>query len=140
MMSFGNPDPGHGSWRAWHVGDDAAAVIVRTAVDGGVNFFDTADSYAGGASEEVTGRLLRRFFARREDYVLATKVYFPTGPGLFDRGLSRRHIMAGIDASLRRLGTDYVDLYQVHRWDYATPLGETITAFRSPRRWRRCAT
>ena len=102
MMSFGNPDPGHESWRAWHVGDDAAAVIVRTAVDGGVNFFDTADSYAGGASEEVTGTLLPKFFARREDYVLATKVYFPTGPGPFDRGLSRRHIMAAIDASLRQ--------------------------------------
>jgi aryl-alcohol dehydrogenase-like predicted oxidoreductase len=130
MMSFGNPEPGHESWRAWHVDDDAAAVIVRTAVDGGVNFFDTADSYAGGASEEVTGTLLRKFFARREDYVLATKVYFPTGPGPDDRGLSRRHIMAGIDASLRRLGTDYVDLYQVHRWDYTTPVGETMAALR----------
>jgi aryl-alcohol dehydrogenase-like predicted oxidoreductase len=130
MMSFGNPDPRHGSWRAWHVGDDAAAVIVRTAVDGGLNFFDTADSYAGGASEEVTGTLLRRFFARREDYVLATKVYFPTGPGPFDRGLSRRHIMAAIDASLRRLGTDYVDLYQVHRWDYGVPIAETMAALR----------
>jgi 1-deoxyxylulose-5-phosphate synthase len=127
-MSFGNPDPGHESWRAWHVGDDAAAVIVRTAVDGGVNFFDTADSYAGGASEEVTGTLLPKYFARREDYVLATKVYFPTGPDPADRGLSRRHIMAAIDASLRRLGTDYVDLYQIHRWDYETPVEETMEA------------
>jgi len=130
MMSFGNPDPGHESWRAWHVDDDAAAVIVAAAADGGINFFDTADSYAGGASEEVTGRLLPRFFARREDYVLATKVYFPTGPGPDDRGLSRRHIMAGIDASLRRLGTDYVDLYQVHRWDYDSPVAETMEALR----------
>jgi aryl-alcohol dehydrogenase-like predicted oxidoreductase len=130
MMSFGNPDPGHPSWRAWHVDGEDAAAIVAAAVDGGVNFFDTADSYAGGASEEATGALLRRFFARRDDYVLATKVYFPTGPGHGDRGLSRRHIMAGIDASLRRLGVGYVDLYQVHRWDYATPIAETMAALR----------
>src|SRR5262249_20152031 len=131
MMSFGNPDdPSLDSWRAWHVDDDAAAVIVRTAVDGGGNFFDTADMYPDGASEEVTGTPLRKFFARREDYVLARPAYFPTGPGPDDRGLSGRHIMAAIDASLRRLGTDYVDLYQVHRWDYATPIDETMAALR----------
>ena len=84
--------------------------------------------YSNGASEQVTGRLLAKFFATREDYVLATKVYFPMGPGPNDRGLSRKHILAGIDASLRRLGTDYVDLYQIHRWDAETPIEETMEA------------
>jgi aryl-alcohol dehydrogenase-like predicted oxidoreductase len=97
-------------------------------VEAGVTFFDTADMYDRGASEEVTGRLLRKAFADREDYVLATKVYYPTGDGPNDRGLSRKHILAAIDASLRRLGTDYIDLYQIHRWDYETPIEETMAA------------
>jgi aryl-alcohol dehydrogenase (NADP+) len=93
----------------------------------GINFFDTADMYSLGVSEEVTGRALRDF-ARREEVVLATKVFFPTGAGPNDRGLSRKHILEAIDASLRRLGTDYVDLYQIHRWDDETPIDETMEA------------
>ena len=101
---------------------------MRRAVEGGVTFFDTADVYSEGTGEELTGRLLGKFFGRREDYVLATKVYYPTGPGPNDRGLSRKHILDAIDASLRRLGTDYVDLYQIHRWDDETPIEETMEA------------
>ncbi|WP_225848287.1 aldo/keto reductase [Streptomyces sp. HPF1205] len=123
MMSYGDTPA-----REWQLREDAAEPIVRRAVEAGVTFFDTADTYAGGTSEELTGRLLARLFAHREDYVLATKVYFPTGPGPDDRGLSRRHIMAAIDASLTRLGTDYVDLYQIHRFDPDTPVEETMTA------------
>jgi aryl-alcohol dehydrogenase-like predicted oxidoreductase len=95
---------------------------------GRVTFFDTADVYSVGSSEEVTGRLLREIFPHREDYVLATKVFFPVGHGANDSGLSRKHIHAAIDASLRRLGTDYVDLYQIHRWDDHTPIEETMEA------------
>jgi aryl-alcohol dehydrogenase-like predicted oxidoreductase len=123
MMSYGNR-----SERAWHLGEDEAEPIVRRAVDAGVTFFDTADVYDKGASEEVTGRLLGKLFADRDDYVLATKVYFPMGPGPNDGGLSRKHILASIDGSLRRLGTDHVDLYQIHRWDYETPIHETMEA------------
>lgn len=123
MMSYGDP-----AARAWFLKEDAAEPIVRHAVEAGVNFFDTADMYSRGVSEEITGRLLGKFFTRREDYVLATKVYFPMGPGPNDRGLSRKHILASIDASLQRLGTDYVDLYQIHRFDYETPIEETMDA------------
>jgi aryl-alcohol dehydrogenase-like predicted oxidoreductase len=123
MMSYGSADA-----REWHLGEDEAEPIVRRAVDAGVTFFDTADMYSLGASEEITGRLLGRMFGRREDYVLATKVYFPMGTGPNDRGLSRKHILASIDDSLRRLGTDHVDLYQIHRFDYETPLAETMSA------------
>ena len=123
MMSYGDPEQ-----REWFLGEDAAEPIVRRAVDAGVTFFDTADMYSTGASEEITGRLLAKLFAHRDDYVLATKVYFSMGRGLNDRGLSRKHVLAGIDASLSRLGTDYVDLYQIHRWDYETPIEETMAA------------
>ncbi|MGI5320944.1 aldo/keto reductase [Actinomadura nitritigenes] len=123
MMTYGDPR----TWE-WMLREDAAEPIVRRAVEAGVTFFDTADMYSEGASEEITGRLLGRFFAHRDDYVLATKVYFPTGPGPNDRGLSRKHVLAAIDASLTRLGTDYVDLYQVHRWDGRTPVEETMEA------------
>jgi aryl-alcohol dehydrogenase-like predicted oxidoreductase len=123
MMSYGSQ-----AERAWHLDETAAEPIVKAAVDGGVTFFDTADTYSGGVSEEITGRLLGRLFARRDDYVLATKVYFPMGEGPNDRGLSRKHVLAAIEASLRRLGTDYVDLYQIHRWDYETPIEETMAA------------
>src|SRR5439155_22345209 len=102
--------------------------IVRRAAEAGVTFFDTADMYSEGMSEEITGRQLAKLFPRREDYVLATKVYYPMGPGPNDRGLSRKHVLAAIDASLLRLGTDYVDLYQIHRWDPETPIEETIAA------------
>jgi aryl-alcohol dehydrogenase-like predicted oxidoreductase len=114
--------------RAWHLDEAAAEPIVKAAIDGGVTFFDTADTYSDGVSEQITGRLLGRLFDRREDYVLATKVYFPMGTGPTDRGLSRKHVLSAIDASLRRLGTDYVDLYQIHRWDYQTPIEETMAA------------
>ena len=123
MMSYGDPAD-----RAWFLGEDAAEPIVRRAVEAGVTYFDTADMYSKGISEEITGRLLDKLFAEREDYVLATKVYFPMGSGPNDRGLSRKRIMAAIDASLRRLGTDYVDLYQIHRWDPDTPIEETMAA------------
>ncbi|CAM4140201.1 aldo/keto reductase [Nocardia ninae] len=123
MMSYGSPD----SW-AWMLDEDAAAPIVRQAVESGVTFFDTADMYSDGASEQITGRLLAQLFPRRDDYVLATKVYFPMGPGPNDKGLSRKHIMSAIDASLDRLGVDHVDLYQIHRWDNETPIEETMNA------------
>jgi 1-deoxyxylulose-5-phosphate synthase len=122
MMSFGN-----NSDRPWVLDEDAAEPIVRAAVEGGVIFFDTADVYSGGASEVATGRLLGKFFDR-DDVVVATKVYMPMGEGQNARGLSRKHILAGIDASLRRLGMDYVDLYQIHRWDPRTPIEETMGA------------
>ncbi|MGK5642362.1 aldo/keto reductase [Streptomyces sp. URMC 126] len=124
MMSYG----GGPTAQKWFLDEEAAEPVVRRAVEAGVTFFDTADMYSSGLSEEITGRLLSRLFPHREDYVLATKVYFPMGPGPDDRGLSRAHITKAIDASLRRLGTDYVDLYQVHRWDYDTPIEETLEA------------
>jgi aryl-alcohol dehydrogenase-like predicted oxidoreductase len=123
MMSYGSQ-----AERAWHLDETAAEPIVKAAADGGITFFDTADTYSGGVSEQITGRLLGRLFGHREDYVLATKVYFPMGPGPNDRGLSRKHVLSAIDASLRRLGTEYVDLYQIHRWDYDTPVEETMEA------------
>jgi 1-deoxyxylulose-5-phosphate synthase len=101
MMSYGSQ-----AERAWHLSETEAEPLVQEAVDGGVTFFDTADVYSGGLTEEITGRLLGRLFRHRDDYVLATKVYFPTGEGPNDRGLSRKHVMSAIDASLHRLGTD----------------------------------
>jgi len=123
MMSYGSQ-----AERAWHLDEGAAEPIVKAAAEGGITFFDTADTYSDGVTEEITGRILGRIFTRREDFVLATMVYFPMGPGPNDRGLSRKHILAAIDASLQRLGTDYVDLYQIHRWDYETPIEETMQA------------
>jgi aryl-alcohol dehydrogenase-like predicted oxidoreductase len=123
MMSYGTP-----AWRDWVLDEAAAEPFVRRAAEAGINFFDTADVYTVGVSEEVTGRLLRSVFADREDYVLATKVNGAMGSGPNDRGLSRKHILAGIDNSLRRLGVDYVDLYQIHRWDPHTPIEETMGA------------
>ncbi|TYB68744.1 aldo/keto reductase [Nonomuraea sp. PA05] len=123
MMSYGDP-----AKQQWALGLDEAEPLVRRAADAGVTFFDTADVYSDGASEVVTGGALRAIFPRREDYVLATKVYFPMGSGRNDRGLSRKHILDAIDASLTRLGTDYVDLYQIHRWDDHTPIEETMEA------------
>ena len=123
MMSYGSP-----RWREWVLDLDAARPLVRAAAEAGITFYDTADMYSVGVSEEITGALLRELFASRDDYVLATKVFNPMGDGPNDRGLSRKHIMAGIDASLRRLGTDHVDLYQIHRWDPDTPIEETMEA------------
>jgi 1-deoxyxylulose-5-phosphate synthase len=123
MMSYGSS-----SWRDWVLDLDASRPLVRSAVDAGVTFFDTADMYSVGVSEQVTGSLLRECFPRRDDYVLATKVFMPMGEGRNDRGLSRKHVLASIDDSLRRLGTDHVDLYQIHRWDPHTPIEETMEA------------
>ncbi|WP_405610363.1 aldo/keto reductase [Streptomyces sp. NBC_01508] len=125
MMSYGDPEPDD---QQWMLRQEAAEPIVRRAVEAGVTFFDTADMYSLGQSEEITGRLLSKLFPHRDDYVLATKVYFPMGSGPNDSGLSRKHIMASIDGSLRRLKTDHVDLYQIHRWDYETPIEETMDA------------
>jgi len=122
MMSFGND-----SDRPWVLDEDGAEPIVRAAVEGGITFFDTADTYSAGASEVATGRLLPRFLGR-DEMVVATKVYMPMTPGENGGGLSRKHILAGIDASLTRLGMDYVDLYQIHRWDNRTPIEETMEA------------
>src|SRR5262249_30224095 len=122
MMSFGN-----NSERPWVLDEDAAEPIVRIAAEGGVIFFDTADVYSGGASEVATGRLLGKFF-RRDEMVVATKVYMPVGEGENARGLSRKHVLSAIDESLGRLGMDYVDLYQIHRWDPRTPIEETMEA------------
>jgi len=123
MMSFGkHPD------REWTLDEDEAEPIVRRAVEGGITFFDTADVYNGGESEVITGRLLRSMFEMREEYVLATKVWGQTMPGQNGYGLSRKHILASIDESLSRLELDYVDLYQIHRWDSSTPIEETMDA------------
>ena len=123
MMSFGPHET-----REWALDESAAEPIVRRAVEGGVIFFDTADVYNGGESEIITGRLLKKLFGMREEYVLATKVHGRTMPGENGRGLSRKHVMASVDASLERLGHDYVDLYQIHRWDPLTPIEETMEA------------
>ncbi|MGZ4169634.1 MAG: aldo/keto reductase [Solirubrobacteraceae bacterium] len=122
MMSFGDT-----SRRGWVLDEAAAEPLVKRAIELGVTFFDTADMYAGGASEQVTGRLLRKLISR-EEVVLATKVFYPTTPGHNGGGLSRKHILAAIDASLTRLQVDHVDLYQIHRWDPDTPIEETMEA------------
>lgn len=121
-MSFGDT-----SRRQWILDERRAEPIVRRAIEAGITFFDTADMYAGGASELVTGRLLRKLISR-EETVLATKVFYPTTPGRNGGGLSRKHILAAIDASLARLQTEYIDLYQIHRWDPDTPVEETMEA------------
>ncbi|HEY4357213.1 MAG TPA: aldo/keto reductase [Acidobacteriaceae bacterium] len=123
MMTYGSK-----KWREWVLEEDEARPFVKRAVEAGINFFDTADVYSLGASEEVSGKLLREFQPRREELVIATKVYNPLSDGVNDRGLSRKHIMASIDASLKRLGVDYVDLYQIHRFDKNTPIEETCEA------------
>src|SRR6266576_5674234 len=123
MMSYGRSDE-----RPWALDEQTAEPIVRRAVESGIIFFDTADVYNGCQSEIVTGRLLRQLFGTREEYVVATKVNGRTMPGENGAGLSRKHIMASIDASLGRLGLDYVDLYQIHRWDPNTPIEETMDA------------
>jgi len=123
-MSFGDPKlQAYGSG-GWVVGKEEAFKVMERAWELGINFFDTANVYSMGKSEEILGEFLQ---GRREDAVVATKVFFPTGPGPNDRGLSRKHIMRQISESLRRLRTDYVDLYQIHRWDYETPIEETLS-------------
>src|ERR1700691_1689010 len=122
IMGFGND-----SDREWVIDEDAAEPIVKAAVEGGVTFFDTADAYSGGASEVATGKLVPKFLSR-DEVVIATKVFMPVSPGENGGGLSRKHILSGIDASLKRLDMDYVDLYQIHRWDPRTPIEETMEA------------
>ncbi len=129
-MSYGDPDatvPGSPLGWKWALREDEARPFFKRAIELGINFFDTANVYSFGASEEITGRALKEF-ARREEVVIATKVFHVMRPGPNGRGLSRKAIMHEIDASLRRLGTDYVDLYQIHRWDDATPIEETMEA------------
>jgi len=123
-MSYGQP--GKGS--SWELDEEASRPYIQRALELGINFFDTADVYSKGSSEEILGRALKDFAASRDEVVIATKVNQPMGPGPNQRGLSRKHIQSSIDASLKRLGTDYVDLYQIHRWDYETPIEETMEA------------
>ena len=115
-------------WREWVLDEEESRPFIRRALELGINFFDTADMYSLGASEEVLGRALRDFGPSRDKTVIATKVFFPMGDDPNQQGLSRKHIMHAIDDSLRRLGTDYVDLYQIHRFDYETPMEETLRA------------
>src|SRR5213082_634635 len=123
-MSYGAADSGN---HAWSLAEEEARPFIKRALEGGINFFDTANRYSLGSSEEILGRAIKDF-ARRDEVVIATKVYGRMRPGPNGAGLSRKAIMAEIDASLRRLGTDYVDLYQIHRWDYDTPIEETLEA------------
>jgi 1-deoxyxylulose-5-phosphate synthase len=122
-MSYGSPN-----WRPWVLDEAAARPFIREALDGGINFFDTADVYSLGGSETVLGNILKDFGISRSDLVIATKVNSKMGEGPNEKGLSRKHIMESIDASLQRLRTDFVDLYQIHRWDYETPIEETLEA------------
>jgi len=124
-MSYG--DPGRGN-HAWTLGEDEARPMIRAALEAGINFLDTANVYSAGSSEEIVGRAIRDFAGDREDVVLATKVHGRTRKGPNGGGLSRKHIMREIDASLSRLGTDYVDLYIIHRFDASTPIEETMEA------------
>jgi len=122
-MTYGDPQ-----WRDWVLDEKASLPFFRQAIEAGINFFDTADMYSTGASEIITGKALKQFAASREEVVLATKLYNPMGPSANQRGLSRKWVMTAIDNSLRRLGTDYVDLYQIHRFDNETPIEETVEA------------
>ena len=121
-MTYGDP-----GWRAWVLPEDASRPFIKRALEHGINFFDTADMYSLGRSEEVLGRALRDF-TTRDHVVIATKAFNPMSDDPNDRGLSRKHLMTSIDRSLKRLGTDYVDLYQTHRWDHDTPIDETLEA------------
>jgi aryl-alcohol dehydrogenase-like predicted oxidoreductase len=123
-MSFGDASKG---WHKWILDEENSRPVIRRAVEAGINFFDTANIYAAGTSEEVLGRALRDF-ARRDEVVIATKAHGPFGTGPNQKGLSRKALMQAIDDSLIRLGTDYVDLYQIHRWDSQTPIEETLEA------------
>ncbi|MEK0084579.1 aldo/keto reductase [Benzoatithermus flavus] len=121
-MTYGDP-----GWREWVLDEAASRPFIKEALEAGINFFDTADMYSLGRSEEILGRALKDM-ARRDEVVIATKLYNPMGPKPTQRGLSRKHVMEAIDASLKRLGTDYVDLWIIHRFDYATPVEETVEA------------
>jgi 1-deoxyxylulose-5-phosphate synthase len=123
MMSYGSK-----SWREWILNEEEARPFINRALDAGINFFDTADVYSLGESERVTGNLLRFFGVKRENVIVATKVHGQMSDDVNDQGLSRKHILDSVDNSLRRLQMDYVDLYQIHRWDYETPIEETLEA------------
>ena len=127
-LCLGTMTYGSARWRKWVLAEDESRPFISKALDLGINFFDTADMYSDGRSEEILGRALRDFGPPRERVVIATKVYMPMGEDPNQRGLSRKHILHSIDNSLRRLGTDYVDLYQIHRFDDQTPVEETIRA------------
>jgi len=121
-MTYGNPN-----WRPWVLEEDASRPFIKEALEAGINFFDSADVYSIGASEEILGRAINDF-AKRDEVVIATKLFGAMGPGRNQRGLSRKHVMEAVDASLSRLGTDFIDLYQIHRWDDETPIEETMEA------------
>jgi 1-deoxyxylulose-5-phosphate synthase len=123
-MTYGVPDRGS---HPWTLNEEQSRPFIRRAVELGINFFDTANSYSDGTSEEIVGRALREY-AKRDETVIATKVFYPFGKGPNSKGLSRKAILTALDASLKRLGMDHVDLYQIHRWDYATPIDETLEA------------
>ena len=127
-LCFGTMTYGSKKWREWVLEEDQAQPFFRRAIEHGINFFDTADMYSVGVCEEITGRALKKFAPGRDRVVIATKVFNPMGDDPNQRGLSRKHIMHAIDASLKRLGTDYVDLYIIHRFDYHTPIEETMEA------------
>jgi aryl-alcohol dehydrogenase-like predicted oxidoreductase len=129
-ICLGTMTYGDKSWREWVLTEQESLPYISRALEFGINFFDTADAYSTGVSEEIVGRALREY-ARREDVVIATKVFNAMGPKPNDKGLSRKHIIDGCDASLRRLQTDYIDLYQIHRFDYETPIDETVEALDS---------
>ena len=126
-ICLGTMTYGSSNWRDWVLNENDSKPFYKAALEAGINFFDTADVYSLGASEEVTGKALKEY-AQRDKVVIATKVFSPMGGGPNERGLSRKHIFESIDASLRRLQTDYVDLYQIHRWDDQTPIEETLDA------------
>jgi aryl-alcohol dehydrogenase-like predicted oxidoreductase len=123
-MTYGDPSRGN---HEWTLGEESSRPLLRQAVEVGINFFDTANVYSDGSSEEIVGRALKEF-TRREEVVIATKVHGRMRPGPNGAGLSRKAILQELDASLARLGTDYVDLYQIHRFDYDTPIEETLEA------------
>jgi aryl-alcohol dehydrogenase-like predicted oxidoreductase len=135
-MTYGDPNRGH---PVWSLGQEQSRPLIKHALEAGINFFDTANLYSQGSSEEILGRALRDF-ADRDDMVIATKLRHPMRPGPNGKGLSRKAIMTEIDHSLRRLGTDYVDLYQIHRNDHTTPLEETLEPCTISSRPARCAT
>src|SRR5829696_10127813 len=123
MMSYGSKQ-----WRTWILEEEESKPFIKRALDAGINFFDTADVYSLGESERVTGNILKEFGVKRENIVVATKVNGQMSDDINDKGLSRKHILDSIDRSLQRLQMDYVDLYQIHRWDYETPIEETMEA------------